>query len=81
MVDVPREDILEDSDGDGLADIFELAGAIDRECDGIIDVRIDGADPHKADLFVEVDCEDAWDRDGDGKIQQDERVCPEEYAV
>ena len=45
-----------DSDGDGLPDIWEKLGA-DINDDGIVDVDLPvmGADPHKKDLFIEID--------------------------
>ena len=45
-----------DSDGDGLPDIWEKMGA-DVDDDGIVDVDLPamGADPHRKDLFVEID--------------------------
>jgi len=45
-----------DSDGDGLLDTWETSG-IDVNGDGVIDLNLPalGADPHRPDLFVEVD--------------------------
>ncbi|MBO9704447.1 MAG: hypothetical protein J7474_02875, partial [Arthrobacter sp.] len=45
-----------DSDGDGLPDAWETNG-VDTNGDGVIDLDLPalGADPHRADLFVELD--------------------------
>jgi hypothetical protein len=48
-----------DSDGDGLNDAWEIAGGIDIDNDGVIDVRHDvllpGADPNKPDVYLKYD--------------------------
>jgi hypothetical protein len=49
-------DLSKDADSDGIPDYWEKNGA-DVDGDGIIDIPLDkmGADPNKADVFVEVD--------------------------
>lgn len=56
----------QDTDGDGLFDNWEING-YDHDGDGVIDVDLPamGADPHKPDIFVEVD----W-RETDEKSQK-----------
>ena len=44
----------QDTDGDGLADSWELVG-IDGDNDGQIDLVLPGANPNRIDLYVEVD--------------------------
>jgi hypothetical protein len=43
-----------DTDGDGLADAWEVLG-IDFDEDGQVDLTLPGADPNHKDIFVEVD--------------------------
>ena len=51
-------EVIDDSDGDGLADLWETEG-IDVDNDGQIDLRLDqppyNADPDHKDMFVETD--------------------------
>ncbi len=49
-----RIDALIDTDGDGLADRWELDG-VDGDGDGVVDVVLPGADPHRKNIYVEVD--------------------------
>ena len=46
----------QDVDGDGLRDDWEVAG-YDADHDGIVDEPLHrwGADPHRKDVFVEID--------------------------
>jgi hypothetical protein len=48
-----------DADGDGLNDAWEIAGGVDMNGDGRIDTKHDlllqGADPHKQDVYVQYD--------------------------
>ncbi len=50
--------MIDDSDGDGLADLWETEG-IDVDNDGQVDLRLDqppyNADPEHKDMFVETD--------------------------
>ena len=45
----------DDDDGDGLLNRWENDQGIDTDGDGIIDIKLPGADPNHKDLFVEVD--------------------------
>lgn len=66
--DAPTGD---DSDGDGLFDIWETDG-IDTDCDGNVDVDLPnmGADPNHKDLYVELDWWSAQDAPTQSAIRQ-----------
>ena len=51
---VPTVEDNTDTDGDGLADVWELCG-IDAGLDGGVDLVLPGADPERKDLYVEID--------------------------
>ena len=44
-----------DADGDGLINAWELAGGIDADGDGTVDLLLQGANPLRRDVFLEVD--------------------------
>ncbi len=56
---LPTDAATLDSDGDSLLDTWETAG-FDAEGDGVVDVNLPmlGADPHRRDVFVELDIMD-----------------------
>lgn len=71
-----------DTDGDALLDGWETRG-LDTNGDRIVDVDLkqQGADPRRHDLFVEVDC--LADRGGDGDLadELDHSHCPQKNAI
>ncbi len=60
----------DDTDGDGLLDVWELCG-YDADGDDIPDVDLPamGADPLHKDIFVEIDAMENWGACGDGWCQ------------
>ena len=48
--------IAEDTDEDGLLDVWEVAQAVDYNEDGLPEVALPGADMNHKDVYVEIDC-------------------------
>src|SRR5262249_45101675 len=63
-------DATADSDGDSLFDTWETAG-VDLDLDGTADLTLPGANPQRADLYLEIDCLTAADHSH----------CPRQMAV